>query len=431
MALENNLWCEDLKQQLDESVEQIQIIDLNDDCVENIMENLKIRDLLNASDTCKKFKAIAEIVFRRKYSKESVCFNLYGQQNLARFDNNFIGIYALDFALPFFRCFGHLITRLTLDYTYAFPKVAQINKYIKKYCTESLGEFTFIAIRGCYFDNVFKPFLKVKIVKFTNCSLTTKLKQVNEWFPNMSEMILFSTELTEPMQFPHLTKFTFAVKLGQIYFGQEDIAKMILLNPQLQSLNINAHRLNVRKFQHIGRNRLALNDLNLSVSLKDLNELDNFVFNFRTVKMFKLRFYGQHPLPKIPFSFRKLEEFSLELDCMLNNQSIDFIVKHPTIRKLNINGLGEWSIMRIAKALPILTDMKLTNSGISALDVIEFIDECKSVKSFEFILGNDFEENRSTLKTFLDKEWEITFMGYPMHTNNPSVKIDRIQPAQE
>lgn len=431
MALENVTWCGELKEQLTESNDgkPVNFSDLNRDCLEKILEHLKIRDLLNAADTCKSFKEIAGDIFRRKFSKKAVCFNLYGQKNLARVNDNFIGIYALDFALQFFRCFGHLITKLTLDYTYAFPKIAQVNQYVRKYCRKSMNHITFIAIRGVYFENTIEPFLNVKTVKFNNCSLTMKLSQVNQWFPNMTELILFSTDLAEPQHFPHLERFIFAVKQGQIYFGQDDIATLIKLNPQLKSLSINAYQLNVKKFQDIGRHLPLLNDLNMTVSLKDLREIKSDIM-FNSVKKFSLRFYGQYQLPKIPFCLRNLDELYLELECVLNDTSINFIARHPTITKLNINGMDVWSLKKIARALPSLREMQLTNSGVSAREVIEFVDDCKSLKSFIFILGNDFERNRSILKAFLEKEWEISFIGYPMNTNNPSVKIERVNRVQ-
>lgn len=136
-------------------------------------------------------------------------------------------------------------------------------KHIRKYCRKSLADITFIAIRGVYFENTIDPFLKVKTVK-DNCSLTMKLSQVNLWFPNMSELILFSTDLAEPQHFSHLEKFIFTVKQSQVYFGQDDIVKLIILNPRLKSLCINAYQLNIRKFQDIGRHLPILGDLSLT-----------------------------------------------------------------------------------------------------------------------------------------------------------------------
>lgn len=84
-----------------------------------------------------------------------------------------IEINDLKTSLQLIRCFGALISKLEYDYSIeSFPAHRnELDRYINQYCAESLTEIEFFTISEEVFENLKKPFLNVKSVRFNYCTL--------------------------------------------------------------------------------------------------------------------------------------------------------------------------------------------------------------------------------------------------------------------
>lgn len=51
------------------------VLELNDDCLNNIFQMLPLSDLLSLAETCSRFKAVASTVFARKHRYIDLNFN--------------------------------------------------------------------------------------------------------------------------------------------------------------------------------------------------------------------------------------------------------------------------------------------------------------------------------------------------------------------
>lgn len=403
---------------------------INTDCLEKILEKLSLSDLLNVADTNTQLKRTAERIFYRKYQPIDVTFDYCFTYVFIERGLNSDRVFSYRKVLQFFRCFGHLVQKLTIN-SYHLDlvcvhraRLCTYYKYFEKYCSETVSEIKLHQDLSVF--NMLFSFKNVEKVSFATHGQPLGLSKYNKWFPNMRELAFKGFSVSEYAHFPHL-------EVCKVDFGNycgTSITEFIQLNPQLRRIHFDC---SYESFSHNTQIRTIRNALHrlpqlefLHVGLNGLNSEDvSTIAHHDQLKVFSLRIYGNHRVDKFPFSFDRLEEFVLELDCNLNAQSIDFISEHPSIQRLSINGLGEWPLIRISKMLPSLKEMNLTNSGIGVTDAVRFVNETQSLNIFTFVLQDGSELNRINLEQELTREWTIAFIGYAMHVNSPTVRIKR------
>lgn len=404
------------------------LIDINNDCLETIFEYLNLLDLLNVANSNIHLQCAAESVFYRKFRKIDIYFypwiilvNFF-HNDVIESSENHMQIKKLKTMLELLRYFGHMMQKLTINLSDRLPN-REVIQYIKKYCSNSLTEIT-LYINAEDMDVSDLILSKVEKVKFVMCSRGLELSKYIRWFPNMREIFFCFGHFPQCIHIPHLEKCSIISRSCRMT-NEGDIVKFVRLNPSIRSMHFDCPFNNVNIIKDVVHSLPQLENLYIHLSLKDLQNLNNPSIQHENVKVFTLRVYGNHHIDLFPFTFNRLEEFSLELDCDLNDQSIDFISKHSFIKKLSIDGLRKWPLLKIAKLLPSLREMSLTNLGVAARDAAEFLNECKSLKIFTFILENGSEFNRNKLQKQIGSEWKISCIGYLMRANEPTVKITR------
>lgn len=405
------------------------LTDIDDFCLEKILTNLNLVDLLNVANTSRELRSAAESVYQRN---GNVNLDIFSYLNtLESPENEKVPSQMCTFKtiLQFLRCFGHLQTKLEVQYTnICDSKCDLISRYIYQFCSKSLVGIKFYDIKESDFDGINRPFLNVEDVEFTDCCIGKELSQFHRWFPKMRRLTLFCSELAEPINivthFPNLKDLSLSGYLEANYVTV--VAATLRLNPQLKTLKLGPFFKDAQFLEYIGRFLENLESINISWDLDSVYNLSNTEINFKNIKEFKLHLYGEVTLPEFPFLFERLERFTLETDCHLNDNLIDFIAKHPTITRLSLIGLGDQQDVllisndiktQIAKTLPWLEKMYLINYNMSVDDVDQFLKEFKSLKTFLFTLDDGTKPNRNNLNWFMGNEWKTSPIGYRRYTN--------------
>lgn len=136
----------------------MEFTDIPFELILNTFEFLDLKSLANVAQTNRYHQKAAETIFNIKYGKNRFIIN----GNNSAFYSNFHQFGGLMKAIEMF---GHLITKLTLDYViFDDDKIEAINKQLSKYTARSLVE---IDLRHCYERNFFGlsgPFKRARIV---------------------------------------------------------------------------------------------------------------------------------------------------------------------------------------------------------------------------------------------------------------------------
>lgn len=323
--------------------------------------------------------------------------------------------------LKFLRCFGHLLTKVT------FHIIEQKNRpyiaeYLNEYCGETLNKIVFET--GISGDYIKSPFLNVQNVRFTgNCLLSTKKLRFNDWFPKMwsLDFMGLKTELNDREciedHFPNLEHLAIGTSQN---FSEENILNAIQLNPNLKKVRLHWDW-SENLMRKLSERLEKLECLEIDCFVEDATNFEGDPIHFKNVKELKMsllrkydclrRFRGVNSIPIIPLTFGLLTEFSLKADFRLNQRFLEFIAKHPTITKLNLDVDSASNQhfsdkLKIGRALPLLTDINFANCKFCLNGAIRFLDEFKSIEHFSFKLStlSQFDE----LKLRLGQEWQAT-----------------------
>lgn len=305
----------------------------------------------------------------------------------------------------FLDCFAPSFTKLKIEYSKSENELkhrAQLDRIVNKYCADYVTNITFMFAPKDTMMKMKKPFSKVESVEFIGCYLTGKLADFNYCFPNMKKLEIIC-DLAKidgkciARHFPNLEHLGFSIKgksehsdIVEGYIEKKHAAEAIQLNPQLRSLKI-GYRWNTKFLKEISKYLQNIESLHFD---EFIDNLDSGTIHFKSVKKLFLSCFD---VIKIPFSFDQLEELSLVriLNKALNREEVtDFFIKHPTIKTLNIEPsfcfgpygicMDQTTALKLAKGLPLLTDINLNRFTMSCDYVISFLAECKSLKKFEF-----------------------------------------------
>lgn len=187
------------------------ITDINYDCLERILNFLDFESLLNVAGTCKRLQTAAadQFAFHKNEIYLTLCDN---REPGIREDHHFpqvIYVYGLKFCLPFLRCFGKRILSMTVEYGWAYvyekpiTKAKQeengyLDRYVNKYCADTLTRITINEKRAFLNKNFPKPFKNVTSVVVYRFECKNLPKFV-KWFPNMRSLEIKKVMLTRAL----------------------------------------------------------------------------------------------------------------------------------------------------------------------------------------------------------------------------------------
>lgn len=384
------------------------ITDVNDDCLARVFMELSLSDLINIAETSKLLINAARLAFKSKYGKHEV--RLYGSNSnrkIRYIHYSSLGGYSIkirDFptCLKVIRCFGSLIPKLfALSLGVSEHKRDEIKHYLNEYCGDSVVTLNY---EECRLDNTLKPYQK-EIVKFSHCHFKCEPVDINRCFPNVRDLSLPPRAPVECIigHIPNLNQLDVFIDRKK----HDEFARFLRLNPQLRTLRI----------------FVALSNIKLLRILSECPQLENLKMHgvratcfpggktskpvsihFKTVKTFET--YGYHLLRidegNVSVQFDQLVELTI-LGEMIDDSVIRFMSKHPSISKLNTylwyEVMNEAKTLQLAKALPSVTEVRCRSYYFSADLVLNFLNECRLLKFFQFRLAKNstFYELRGVL----------------------------------
>lgn len=197
--------------------------------------------------------------------------------------------------------------------------------------------------------------------------------------------------------------------------GRSNVVEALRLNSHLISLTIGGDGWDAKFLQKVSKNLLLLESLEIRWT-DNFSNLKNGTIHFKHVKQLNIHvgcsFSGQE-IPRIPLSFDQLEKVTIyTIGCKLNDNFIEFIDHQPSLTALNLNQnyfknfdplKNVIDKLKLAKVLSTLTEMNLSCT-FSVDEAIQFLDECKLLQKFRFILAKS--SSFDALKNGLSKEWQ-------------------------
>lgn len=309
----------------------MKITDLNNDCLESVLEYLELQDLLSVADTNKCLNIVANYVFRRKHNDKMVHIPVVriSWDRRLKFDINsfgFIQISDLRTILTFLRCFGCFVSHITFKFSLNiqisnnfarnyFESNQHVMLYINEYCSGTLKEIVIKNGPKDWDKNLKKPFSMIKGVELVECG-RADAESIKSIFPQVERFkivnsdfrkrksksmdsatklksvkqlsISGSTSLKLPFTFGKLRTLTVghSVALDKYFF------RMIDENPKIHNLDVRTEALSEVHQLNIADSLRLLDTLYVQCTLTD-DEAVNFVANFGNLKYFQFKLSQQ------------------------------------------------------------------------------------------------------------------------------------------
>lgn len=384
---------------------KMKITDMNMICLEECLEYLELKDLLDVANANKRLREAAQFVYLRKYSQKTISTNLIELNHGISVFKEFIEICNFKMLLQFFRCFGQLIKYMNIEFTdlSTVKTLRKISKQrilfqLNEYCSESLIKINFYNVKNDELKLLTKPFTKVQEVLMEK-SYLTEIGGFKRIFPNIQKFKYKNTniELIDDIgcmvdHFPHLKCFSFLTET--FLYKKERIAKMLRLNPQLEKLSLQTCSSNMNDcffdwniFRNVIEPMQNLEELDLRGNFVNFSNFDQKI-HLKNVK--KLEIIGIQL--KYPFIFPQLEYLRLSHNQKLNADFYDFIDQHPTIKKIYLR-IREQELMSVDDVVRLMSTFKL----------------CKTI---------DLHLNKSDVKLFFNElqvrlrdEWRVSIIN--------------------
>lgn len=296
-----------------EKPDDLKVTGLFDDCLFEIFKYLNDEDLLHIAGTNERLKAAGRVFFERKYREKA-----FKVSNNYKYDEKLLP------SVAYLKHFGDLIKKMHVDYTHPTHRYDRhLESTIVTYCQKSLIEITLSGAEEDAFCEFEEPFEKAQKVCLNGGFAAYIIRNFNKLFPNAHRLELLETKANwysnkELIQqhFPSVTHLTvinpdyLQLKLN-LTFTVENVKKVILLNPQIKSLNLkyNSHLpidKNLLEFINQQLPQLETLDLDLTLSNGDFGS-DKLTFD--ELKCLSLKFWEALPIPCI--SGRQLEKLTL------------------------------------------------------------------------------------------------------------------------
>lgn len=418
----------------------MKLIDLNIDCLEGILEYLKLEDLLNAADSNKRLCHASKFVFFGKYGSPKITFiRAYKsrQECLKQYKlievqtKNNISLNDLKSIFQILRNFGHLISKINFDLLsseISRQTRIYIIDYVNYYCHESLNEIFIVMMNQDFLKCFKKPFIRVKTVTILSGFLMQKNSLV--WsFPKMQnlEIMLESyATISESIvnHFPYLKHFKISEekqsclweRLGCLMLPEnykederiESFKAFLKLNPQLEHLYMGIKmEADFKILQVFGEREQNPKSLVLQLP-KYPNVTKIHLKNIENLSI--CRAEKERIIFEIPFLCDKLESFEIDLDGQSDEYIYQFCHDNPTIRKLKfghtpISRDFNINYLRLSQSLPFLEEMTVFYGKLSADEALHVLTQFKCLKYFCFcyLQDIDYQQLESRLH-----DWKIS-----------------------
>ncbi|XP_055304290.1 uncharacterized protein LOC129569476 isoform X1 [Sitodiplosis mosellana] len=399
------------------------ITDLNSYCLEHIFNYLELPDLVNVADSNSKLRSDCELPFIRNYRSKKVQMMRYGgwsthltYSNWFRIDTSTISIRNMIACLKLLRHFGHLLTNLSINFDESMPAhCAEVERYIHDNCAESLVEIDFGYAQQSTFSTIKKPFSKIEKVSFSDSELGKEICEFNKWFPNMRHLHFNMCDTIADLRciekpIPNLKHLELHINGCDKGFQKLNVLECLRLNQNLQIFAL-SNSFDGTFFELASRYLQNLQHLQINTSQESYFHNVDSRIRFENVKFLFIVSSRNEIIPKIPFTYGRLEMFNIIAGGI---QSNDEFFRNHSLKKLKLAAryysqsfeiIGEK--LQLAKALPQLTEFSAT-SVFSVDEAIAFANECPMLKLFEFKLSTQSEYDDLESRFTRHSEWNAS-----------------------
>lgn len=398
----------------------IKLTDIPLELLLNIYEFLEVSSLATAAMTHSYSRQAAEMVFKNQFSRN---FNINGMRlnhGQIMIDTN----YSFEFTgmLLALELFGHLITKLTIDYHFLNEKQCEkINKRLSEYVANSLIEIELIHCNHNNLVGFTRALYKAEVVVFHDGHISSFVSirpniDLSRLFPmvirlNLQTMSFMSIESTE-RNFAHLEELELETSLAT---SSDKLSQRLRLNPQLRKLTL------------YGGNWITLKMLSeVLINLEHLDYHGFFCKNFRgeevtfeNMKVFEVSTSQEYPefMEFVPIRFGSLEEIRSDGNIDL---WMDIILQNRKLKKITFGQFNCQQLQRIVEELPNFVEFKLQfNPEINCGDIVRCIGMSKSLKRFTFYRSNTSFRNELSRKlsdwTMVEEDGLFVFVRRSIH----------------
>lgn len=193
--------------EIDEDVaSSVKIVDVDNDCLEHVLQYLSLMDLINVADANKHLVRAASTVFGRNYKGKTVHFKSssklpLNQRRVAHItDVDDIVIDKPALAFKFLRLFGSSISKIKLSRKTSKRLSKALLFYINKYCSETLKSYALVRQDFTYMDAK-NPYKNLEEISIGFGKIGFNLTQFNDTFSKMRRLNLIQAEFIDHARF--------------------------------------------------------------------------------------------------------------------------------------------------------------------------------------------------------------------------------------
>lgn len=378
-----------------------------------VYEHLNLTDLSGIAKINHLNQHIAEMVIKKRDIDHMFWINVEG---IHVGKTIFVDIYynetfnqtIIDSMLNTLQMFGHLITRLTLDYTNIdVDNCERINEHLTKYASNSMDyliiqEFSSFRIAGLW-----GPFKKVRSVRFESGNLNSNDINLNDVFPALQNIHFQSKHVWYALMSHQLPNLKSLNVQGEFFSNLSNVEHRLKLNSQIEQFNVK--RCNRNCLKMIEQSLPNIEHLYIDVLDSD-SVFHGDKIHFENAQIFwVLDPWESHQLRNgidcAPVVFGNLEEFVYLMD---TEKWIDVMLQNKRLRRIFLGKPTDKVFERIVTELP---DLKIlwTSYEVKSIDdvkkVVQFIEMAKNLKSFSIWLLDEIYVNE--IHSRLHDQWRL------------------------
>lgn len=369
----------------------------------DIYEAFDLDDLINVAKSHPHSQIAAEIVFKKKYSIKK--FTIKSKQiNRAKFKPNYDIPIEFNKLLVTLKMFGHLITKLKINYNYFHEKQSELmNEYISKYVADSLVEIELKSCNDAEFKGFTRPLNNVEIVRLRHGHVKSNITNLSKIFRSVRRLDIRQMFALSPATIEHHYAELQEIKMEfMLAIDSPHLERRLRLNTQLCSLYISG--CNWQALRMISE--ILPNLERIELTFDDKMEAQGGDIHFEKMKVFSMKLMQDLPdsMLRIPIVFGQLEE----IVCIEPiGQWFDVIIQNKQLKKITVARFDNEQFQRIAEELSNLEEIHMTDYDIASSgdidSVVRFIEMAKHLKRATF--SNSNADICGTISERLPHDW--------------------------
>lgn len=358
----------------------------------NTFSDFNVSDFIKFVATHSQNRVAAEIVFKHKFIGEK--YEIDG----SLFKNG-----SIEETLNVLEFFGHLITKLKIDYEYINTnQSAKLNRCLNECCAHLLHD---IELSHCDDEKLIRlhgPFTKVESITLQFGNLRNDSMEFEKIFPAVRKLDLSEMFYTLPgcfeRPFLHLESLKMEFWNGLYPQTLPVLEKRLQLNPQLKHITFGHSNWNILRMLSKYVPMVQSVELN---HFHDKSTFEGEDIQFDHMKVFKINIKCEIHAEKIPIVFGNLEE----IECYEPLEKwIHIIENNKNLKKMHVDQLNDKQLIKISEELTHLEEITTHFKALPVASVVRFLQQNKELRAALFN-GIDNETRNKILKRA--KAWKI------------------------